>query len=89
MTDTSALQLLNVWRARLSSAERGITTLPPQVIAASRRFVAELENLAPETRISIETYPQKWVFKQLQSGAFVGQIDFEKTAEQAAGVNAE
>jgi hypothetical protein len=76
MSEPTAQLLLQVYRARLRSAEDGLIPRAPDVVAGMRRLVSGLSLLAPGVRIALEVQPLRTLFRVADTGELVGEVNF-------------
>ena len=80
MSELTAQHYLNVWRGRLSMAERGVSSPPPAFIAVMRRLVAAFSKLDQNTEVRGETHGSQMRFIAAPTSELIAKYDFKNVA---------
>jgi hypothetical protein len=81
MSKSTVRHLLSGYRIRLGMVESAITRPKPEVVAGMRRLLAELESMAPDSRVRCEAQSQRYQFISADTGDLTAEIKFDETAE--------
>jgi hypothetical protein len=80
MSELPASQYLQVWRARLSMAERGVTSPPPHVVATMRRLVEAFSAMDPKAEVRVEIHEGRTRFIAVATGELLAEYSFTDDA---------
>lgn len=80
MSDLPVQHYLYVYQARLSMAERGVTSPPPQIVTAMRQLVTTLSAQDPTAKVRLEIDGGQVRFLAAATGDLLGELRLQNHA---------